>query len=133
MVKGEKKGKPIDYATVIFSKEMAYRLKMVRKTLGLTQAEFAKRLLISRPELSRIEDGKRKRPFVLLSVLQDAVGKHFKYLIDGSGFEKYEATRYTWVNRHGLIVNSATPPDPADKWDGITAHEAKTSKKGGSA
>jgi transcriptional regulator with XRE-family HTH domain len=102
--KNPKKPRRIDYATVIFTREMGVRMVYARRKMKLTQDRMAKLLLISRSELSRIEGGNRRRPLILVSHLQDILGRHFKYVIDGTNYEDYERWRYLKTNQHGDFV-----------------------------
>jgi len=96
-----KKERRIDYATPVFTKEMGVRMLYARRKMKLTQDRMAKLLLISRSELSRIEDGKRKRPRFTVSHMQDILGRHFNYVLNGTNWEEYERWRFMEVDHHG--------------------------------
>ncbi len=96
----EKKHRRIDYASPIFTQEMGVRMVYARRRMKLTQDRMAKLLGISRSELSRIECGDRARPYFTVSHMQDILGRHFRYVIDGTNWEEYERWRFVGLDHH---------------------------------
>ena len=63
-------------------KEIGKRLQEIRKKLGFSQADIAEKLDMSRPTVSKIENGKKKITSLELSQLSDLYNKSFSYFID---------------------------------------------------
>lgn len=62
---------------------LAEKIKKLRKSMGLSQAEFGKRLGISRGNVSDLESGKNKGGNIkLLNALSDLSGKDISYFAD---------------------------------------------------
>lgn len=67
------------------------KIKLVRKELGLTQEEMAKKLSISRSYLGDLEKGRSKGTNVkILSKLAQLSGKNIEYFIDNIDSIKIE-------------------------------------------
>lgn len=64
---------------------MYHRLKTVRKTLGMTQADFAKRMGLSQSSLAMLEQGKRSVNEKHLKLLSSAFGVREQWLRTGEG------------------------------------------------
>lgn len=62
-------------------KEVGKRLREIRKQLGFSQADTAERLDMSRPTVSKIENGKEKITSLELSRFADLYNKPFSYFI----------------------------------------------------
>ncbi len=61
------------------------RIKLLRKKIGLSQAEFAKRLGIKRAHISRIESGHASPSELLLRVIGHEYAVYPDWLINGNG------------------------------------------------
>lgn len=64
---------------------VASRMKELRNSLGLTQAEFAERLCVSRKTLSEIENGKKEPGGLLLHGLEYCFGTDRVWILSGKG------------------------------------------------
>ncbi len=65
--------------------EFAERLKLIRKTLGLKQKDFAMKLKISAPSLSEIEKGKYKPGHDFFVNISKEFNVNLYYLLFGEG------------------------------------------------
>jgi len=59
------------------NKNLAKRIREIRKALGLTEVEFAERLGISAGMVSLIESGKRQPTLALLEKMKGIFGAKF--------------------------------------------------------
>jgi len=64
---------------------LSQRFKEVRKTIGLGQAEFAKRANISQSQVSSVENGSRNITPAILIALEDAYNVNRKWVETGEG------------------------------------------------
>lgn len=86
---------------------LADKVKKLRKSMGLSQVEFAKLLGISRSYLGDIETGRNKgTKFSLINKLSNVTGKPIGYFSDGeieiAQYEILDATIEMLINK-GLI------------------------------
>lgn len=72
----EKDHKRID--DLIHLYDLLHELRDQRKTLGLSQEEVAKKAGITRPELSKIESGKRNATLATLMSIAQAMNKQLE-------------------------------------------------------
>lgn len=68
--------------------EIGKRLRKIRKRLGFSQEDVAGKLEISRPTVSKIENGKKKITSIELSKFADLYNKPFSYFIEEEGPEE---------------------------------------------
>ena len=61
------------------------RLKLLRKTLGLSQAQFAQRLGTSKDLISKYEQGRRMIPDKTLRLISHTFGVSYEWLKTGKG------------------------------------------------
>jgi len=61
------------------------RLKLLRKTLGLSQAQFAQRLGVSKDLISKYEQGRRVIPDKTLRLISKTFGVSYQWLKTGKG------------------------------------------------
>ena len=64
---------------------MGERLKQLRKKLGLSQIEFAKRLGLTRGAISNIEAGKVQPKPLLIDLICSTFGANKEWLVNGTG------------------------------------------------
>lgn len=79
-----------------------YRLKELRKRWGLTQAELADQLGISRPTLTKYEQGEREPDYTTLKKIADYFNISTDYLLGRTNFEKATAIQKI-VEMSGLL------------------------------
>ena len=104
--------------------DLGTRLRKVRAKLGLTGEEIARRLEISRPYWSALENGKRTPGRKLVTALERVFSIRPDYLIDGSGamFHRVAETSQH-VDEHGvhgvppLVAGEARTPWPGPDAD----------------
>ena len=83
------------------------RLKLLRKNLGLTQAQLAEKLGISRPYLTEIEKGTRRpTPDFFLSLLVTNVSLDWLFTGEGSMFRASPSVSNTSLEEIILIYNN---------------------------
>jgi phage repressor protein C with HTH and peptisase S24 domain len=96
--------------------EVGARLKRLRAKLGLTGEEIARRLEVSRPYWSALENGKRKPGRKLLSTLERVFGVRPDYVALGSGsmFHRLALASQQVDARAatGLMAGESPPPWP---------------------
>ncbi len=113
------------------------RVKKVRKTIGLTQDDFGKRLGISNTAVSKIEKAENKPSEQTIILMCQEFGVNENWLRTGEGGDDnmfVQATPYEKAyNRFGYIMENSSPSKkaaltmllevlysvPDDKWDMI--------------
>ncbi len=116
---------------------MNNRVKKVRKTIGLTQDDFGKRLGISNTAVSKIEKAENKPSEQTIILMCQEFGVNENWLRTGEGGDDnmfVQATPYEKAyNRFGYIMENSSPSKkaaltmllevlysvPDDKWDMI--------------
>lgn len=73
------------------NEQLGQRLRGIRKTLGMKQAEFAGKLGISIANLSDIETGKTKPRYEFYSKIAETFNVNLNYLISGKGKPFYDS------------------------------------------
>jgi transcriptional regulator with XRE-family HTH domain len=66
-------------------KTIGARIKWIRKDLGLLQDEFARKMNVSPPTLSDVENGKTKPGFDIIYSLSDSVNVNLEFVLHGNG------------------------------------------------
>lgn len=72
---------------------MGERFKQLRKKLGLSQIEFAKRLGLTRGAISNIEAGKVQPKPLLIDLICSTFGANKEWLVNGTGQMLAERSR----------------------------------------
>jgi phage repressor protein C with HTH and peptisase S24 domain len=105
--------------------DLGARLKKVRAKLGLTGEEVARRLEISRPYWSALENGKRPPGRKLLAAIERVFGVRPDYLIGGSGamFHRVAETSQQVDERSPRPATPLTVGEARVAWPGVDAGE----------
>lgn len=85
------------------------RIKAVRKTLGLTQAEFAARISSTQNTITRYETGNRSPSSTVLAMIGQTYGINLEWLRTGVGemfLPKTTDTLRALAREHGLSHNA---------------------------
>lgn len=103
---------------------LAYRVKLERETLGLTQPELAKKAGVSQGSISLIEAGERKQPRSLLAIAA-ALNVTAEWLESGKGHKHPSAAPAGGATLYEVTEERIGNPTPPIQWpfDTITAQE----------
>lgn len=103
------------------------RIKEIRKDNNLTQKEFAEKLSVSRPFISRIESDKEKPSESLIKLISATFNTELNWIIDGAGYKESERKTMNKILCHLDYL----PLEASEKIDfaqcsGILAHLLNT-------
>ena len=103
------------------------RLKIIRKTTGITQREFASKLGVSHTYISELEGGRRTPSKLFMVAVEHVFGVNQSWLAAGKG-EKYIKERMVFTEREqGMIKAMREMQDEIKKiiLDLINLHSEK--------
>ena len=66
---------------------LGQRIKEIRKDNNLTQKEFADRISVSRPFISRMESDKEKPSVSLMKLIASSFGVELDWIMNGAGYK----------------------------------------------
>ncbi len=92
---------------------LGQRIKEIRKDNNLTQKEFADRISVSRPFISRMESDKEKPSVSLMKLIASSFGVELDWIMHGAG---YKESRKKTANKIYYNIDSL-PLDEMDKLD----------------
>ena len=94
----------MDASTPVFDSERGVRLRYARHAMKLKQSDLAKLLGVSQKTVSRLEIGLLDVGGFSTLLFRSVMGKHFGYVMFGTGKEKYESFRHCIINKFGTVI-----------------------------
>lgn len=109
------------------------RIKEIRKDNGLTQKEFADKISVSRPFISRIEADKEKPSESLMKLISATFGIELDWIMQGTGYKysQLKTTNQILQNIDSLALEGLNKIDFAE-WSSLLAHILSVSTKNNS-
>lgn len=94
-------GKVYPVTTLVFDKPMGLRLKRIRESMGLSQADLGDLLGLSQTDIHRLETGKMSVAPLTCEEFRIRLKQNFEYLLHEEGYFKEGALTWRRDKKYG--------------------------------